>query len=269
VTFVTSPVTQTAVGAGFSITVSAEDKLYGTAMPNYAGTVHFTSSDGAAVLPPDYTFTGADNGSHTFTFALNEAGPQTITITDTTYSSWQSTTAPIQVGTPISGGWSLIDLPLDSSGSAAPITSASILAGSLDDPGNLGPNAVAAIATYTNSRFQLYVPGYSADLPLAPTQGIFVLAGAGGTWLAPGTAYAAGQAVTLQPGWNLVAAPFPATGLMASGISSQVSGCGVQEIATYTGGSYQTWLPGGTDVLAPAVGGFWMECMASGTWTPR
>jgi hypothetical protein len=52
----------------------------------YAGTVHFTSSDGQAVLPADYTFTagsGGDNGSHTFSATLKTAGSQTVTATDT------------------------------------------------------------------------------------------------------------------------------------------------------------------------------------------
>jgi hypothetical protein len=49
----------------------------------YSGTVHFTSSDGAANLPANYTFTGADAGTHTFTVTLRTAGGQTVTATDT------------------------------------------------------------------------------------------------------------------------------------------------------------------------------------------
>lgn len=47
--------------------------------------VHFTSSDSAATLPIDYTFTATDAGSHTFTdgITLNTAGTQTITATAT------------------------------------------------------------------------------------------------------------------------------------------------------------------------------------------
>jgi hypothetical protein len=44
--------------------------------------VHFTSSDGQAVLPADYTFVGADSGSHVFTATLKTVGIQTITSTD-------------------------------------------------------------------------------------------------------------------------------------------------------------------------------------------
>ena len=49
----------------------------------YTGTVHFTSSDPNAVLPPDYTYNLADNAVHPFPFTLNSAGNQTITATDT------------------------------------------------------------------------------------------------------------------------------------------------------------------------------------------
>lgn len=42
--------------------------------------IHFTSSDPAAVLPPDYYFAPADAGSHTWTngFTLSTPGKQTI-----------------------------------------------------------------------------------------------------------------------------------------------------------------------------------------------
>ena len=49
----------------------------------YTGTVHFTSSDPNAVLPPDYTYNVADSASHPFPFTLNSSGNQTITVTDT------------------------------------------------------------------------------------------------------------------------------------------------------------------------------------------
>src|SRR5262249_57455888 len=62
---VSAPATATA-GTSFSITVQAVDDLNNT-VSGYRGTVHFTSSDGQAALPTDYTFTAADAGAHTFT----------------------------------------------------------------------------------------------------------------------------------------------------------------------------------------------------------
>jgi hypothetical protein len=73
-------------GTSFSLTVSALD-ANNNVVTGYAGTVHFTSSDGKAVLPADYTFTVADAGTHTFTVTLKTAGSQTVTATDTVSSS--------------------------------------------------------------------------------------------------------------------------------------------------------------------------------------
>jgi hypothetical protein len=68
-------------GASFPVTVTAAD-ISNATVTGYRGSVHFTSSDGSASLPADYTFTLADNGSHTFSVTLNTAGNQTIVVTD-------------------------------------------------------------------------------------------------------------------------------------------------------------------------------------------
>src|SRR5581483_6207353 len=78
---ITVPANATA-GAPYNITVTAEHQ-YGNPVPNYTGTVHFTSTDGQSVLPADYTFVAGDNGSHTFSVTLKTAGNATITATDT------------------------------------------------------------------------------------------------------------------------------------------------------------------------------------------
>jgi hypothetical protein len=67
-----------AAGFSFTLTVSARDAS-NNPVPDYSGTVHFTSSDSAAVLPPDSKLT---NGSGTFSATLTSAGFQTITATD-------------------------------------------------------------------------------------------------------------------------------------------------------------------------------------------
>lgn len=73
-----------AAGAAASVTVTAKD-TYGNTATGYTGTIQFSSSDGAAVLPSDFTFAGGDNGTHTFTggVTLNTVGTQSITATDT------------------------------------------------------------------------------------------------------------------------------------------------------------------------------------------
>jgi len=58
----------------------------GSPATTYTGTIAFTSTDPAGVLPPQYIFTSGDGGAHDFMAALNTAGMQTITATDTTDS---------------------------------------------------------------------------------------------------------------------------------------------------------------------------------------
>ncbi len=74
-----SPVT---AGAAGNVTVTAKD-AYGNVATGYRGTVHFSSTDGQAALPADYTFIAADNGVHTFSVTLKSAATQSITVADT------------------------------------------------------------------------------------------------------------------------------------------------------------------------------------------
>src|SRR5205823_4918029 len=89
---VSAPSSATA-GTVFSFTVTAQDQFNNTAT-GYAGTVHFTSSDGQAVLPANSPLT---NGTGTFSATLNTPGNQTITATDTATSSITGTSNAINV----------------------------------------------------------------------------------------------------------------------------------------------------------------------------
>jgi uncharacterized repeat protein (TIGR03803 family) len=75
----------TTAGVAQSFTVTAENPDGSTAT-GYTGTVHFTSTDPQAVLPADYTFTTADQGTKTFTATLKTAGTQSLTASDTVTS---------------------------------------------------------------------------------------------------------------------------------------------------------------------------------------
>ncbi|MHC2467049.1 beta strand repeat-containing protein [Bradyrhizobium embrapense] len=70
-------------GIAGSGTVTALD-AFGNVVTGYTGTVHFTSTDGHAILPADMTLT---NGTATFSETLDTAGSQTITATDTVTST--------------------------------------------------------------------------------------------------------------------------------------------------------------------------------------
>ncbi len=82
-----SPASVTA-GTATSVTVTAQDGA-GNAATGYRGTVHFTSNDAQATLPPDYTFIAADNGVHTFAggVTLKTAGSPSVTATDASVGS--------------------------------------------------------------------------------------------------------------------------------------------------------------------------------------
>jgi hypothetical protein len=87
---VSAPGTAT-IGTPFNFTVTALDASNMT-NTGYTGTVHFTSTDSSATLPPDATLT---NGTGTFSATLNASGTFTITGTDTVTSSVTGTSTPI------------------------------------------------------------------------------------------------------------------------------------------------------------------------------
>jgi hypothetical protein len=80
VTGITDPIT---AGASSDVTVTALDGS-GDVATGYTGTVAFMSSDGAATLPVNYTFTGSDGGIHVFLggVTLATVGEQSVTATD-------------------------------------------------------------------------------------------------------------------------------------------------------------------------------------------
>jgi autotransporter-associated beta strand protein len=104
------------VSVAGSVTVTAKD-TYGNTATNYAGTIHFTSSDGSAGLPGDYTFVSGDLGVHTVAVTLNTLGIQSITATDTVTGIITGTQSNITVWilptafswtNTVSGSWSTV-----------------------------------------------------------------------------------------------------------------------------------------------------------------
>jgi len=86
----------TNAGLAGSFTLTALDP-YGNVATGYTGTVQFSSSDGSATLPANYTFTAANAGAHTFSATLNTTGTQSLTATDTTTGSITGAQAGITV----------------------------------------------------------------------------------------------------------------------------------------------------------------------------
>jgi hypothetical protein len=81
----------------------------------YTGTVHFTSSDSAAVLPTDTVLIG---GVGTFTATLKTAGTQSITVTDTATAGVTGSEAYITVN-PAAASKFLITAPSSVTAGAA------------------------------------------------------------------------------------------------------------------------------------------------------
>jgi hypothetical protein len=70
-------------GQSFRFSVTALD-AHNHTDTGYLGTIHFTSTDPHAVLPPDYTFRLSDHGTGVFPVTLMTAGPQTVSVVDVT-----------------------------------------------------------------------------------------------------------------------------------------------------------------------------------------
>ena len=96
--YVVSAPSTTPVSTVFAFTVTAKNPAgnKGTDIA-YVGTVHFTSSDPGAVLPPDFTYGIGAQGTAGFSATLNSTGSQTITATDTLNGNIVGTSGPITV----------------------------------------------------------------------------------------------------------------------------------------------------------------------------
>src|SRR5205823_3249024 len=90
-------------GTAFNFTVTALDASNNTAT-GYAGTVHFTSTDGNAALPVNSTLT---SGTGVFSATLKTAGNQTITGTDTVNGAVTGTSNTIAVSATVATHFSV------------------------------------------------------------------------------------------------------------------------------------------------------------------
>ena len=68
-------------GAKLEFSITAFDPFNNIA-DSFGDAVHFSSTDGHAALPVDYTFAPADHGMHVFSATLKTAGNQSITVQD-------------------------------------------------------------------------------------------------------------------------------------------------------------------------------------------
>jgi transcriptional antiterminator Rof (Rho-off) len=133
--------TTVAAGASYSVTVTAYNG-FGNIATGYTGTVHFTSSDGQAVLPANYTFSSGNAGTHTFTVTLETAGTQSITVTDTSTSTITGTESAIAVQPAAASTLKLTGLP----NPAALGTANSFVVTAYDPYGNVATGYTGTVA---------------------------------------------------------------------------------------------------------------------------
>ena len=106
-----------AAGALHSATITARD-AYGNFTSGYNGTVHFTSSDLAAILPADIALV---NGSATVSVRMMTVGNQTLTATDTTTPAIAGKVT-IAVSAATVGGFDVTGFPSTVAGAAHTFT---------------------------------------------------------------------------------------------------------------------------------------------------
>jgi len=169
--------TMAGVAGSFIVTAKNTD---GTTATNYAGTVHFTSSDPLAVLPADYTFTAADAGGHAFSATLQTAGTQSLTAIDSMTASPTGTETGITVNPAAASTMTVTGFP-----SSATAGVAKNFTVTLKDPyGNRASGYTGTVrftssdgnaslpANYTFTAADAGVHTFSATLKTAGTQAI-------------------------------------------------------------------------------------------------
>ena len=167
-------------GVAGNATLSATD-AFANPIAGYTGTVHFASSDPRALLPADYTFTPADQGTHSFSMTLKTAGTQSIFVTDLGNANLGSTTN-VQVAPGSTVSLQMSTIPNTVAGTAHTFT---IIA--VDAFGNTNVNYAGTI-TFSSS-------DVAAQLPASYT---FVATDAGTRTFSATLKTAGNQSLTVQ-----------------------------------------------------------------------
>jgi hypothetical protein len=142
-------------GAPFDVTLTGFDP-YGNTASNYNDTVTFHSTDSyPGVVPADYTFSSADQGTHTFTgLMLFTAKPQTLTAHDTANSSLTASDAITVNPAPVS------QFIIDAPGSTSVRNPISMRVTAMDAYGNLATNYAGVVAFTSSDPNAILPPDY-------------------------------------------------------------------------------------------------------------
>jgi hypothetical protein len=229
----------TVAGAAQSFTVTAVDQ-FGNRVPNYVGTVHFTSTDSDATLPADYTFSALDLSQHTFRATLFTSGTQSITATDTFASSSTGTEAGIVTAPAATAGLAIGGWPSTSvAGSVVGFTVSAVDAYGNVTPGYTGtvqftsPDAKAILpANYTFTATDAGTRSFSATFKTAGTQTLTAADAAQPAFMASSS-----STVTPAGGSRMLFANFPSAPYAGTAYKFTVSAldCYGNVVTGYTG----------------------------------
>jgi len=143
-------------GVPFDFTVLAYDS-FGNLTVSSIDRLHFSSSDGAAILPADSSLPAGG----TFSAVLKTAGTQTITVTDTANPAATATSNPITVGGSIASSYNLA-LHSPASQSSTFFSGAASLAVDGNTDGNYYDGSVTATASDANAWWETDLGSSSA-----------------------------------------------------------------------------------------------------------
>lgn len=164
-----------------------------------------------------------------------------------------------------SPGWNLLALPLN------PVSA--MTAQSLLDAINGQGGSCNEIDRWHNGGWSAHVNGLPFnDFAVEAGKGYFLKCAATSQWTLDGHAFAAGIPVALQPGWNLIGVPHPASGYFAQSlldaIASQGGVCG--EIDRWLNGGWSAHVNGfpfNNFAMGPSAG-YFVKCSQSSTFVP-
>jgi hypothetical protein len=152
---VTSLPSPDTAGTALGVVVMALD-IYGNRATSYAGTVHFATTDAQASIPPDYTFTTADQGAHGFTVVLKTAGTQSFSVTDTVNPAFASFQSGIVVVPAATSVFAFTGMP----GSTTAGVAQTFTITAEDAFGNVAP--YFGVVGFTSTDGQASLPGFYA-----------------------------------------------------------------------------------------------------------
>ncbi len=166
----------------------------------------------------------------------------------------------------LSAGWNLVALPLQ------PLTP--YQAQSLLDSINSQVNNCSELDRWLNGGWDAHINGLSFNnFDVMLGQGYFIRCTSAGNWSLPGYTLSAGVAISLQPGWNLVALPHPPSEYTAQswleGITSQGGAC--SEIDRWQNGGWNSFingLPFNNFDIEPNRG-YFIRCSRPSSFTPQ